>query len=540
MKNRPRIARLLLASLALWAAGAARAADAPPEQAVVIDGRELFRFTSPLGAFTPAQRARALEQRISRLARETGREELGFDAIQSAHGLDVMAGDAVLMTVTKEDAAAAGEKPAELAHRRARLIQAALKDKRRSFGWAAFARGCAFALAATAAFILALRLTAFLFSALLTRLRGWRGVYIRTIRLKTIEILPEERLMEFIEGTVSLARLLAVLIAVYAYVTAVCSFFPWTRGFSGKLFGYILEPLGAVLHGFVGFIPNAFFIGVIVFLTRYALKFTRLFFVEMDQGRITLPGFYPDWALPTYKIVRFFIIAFAAVMAFPYLPGAQSDAFRGVSIFLGVLFSLGSTSAVANVVAGVILTYMRAFKLGDRVKIADTTGDVIEKTLLVTRVRTTKNVHVAIPNAMVLGSHIINYSSLAAERGLILHTTVTIGYAVPWRQVQDLLIAAARAAEDIRAEPAPFVLQTSLNDFHVSYELNAYTDRPDLMAQTYSGLHRNIQERFAAAGVEIMSPSVHALRDAGAPALPPGGPPAAPGLRVRLEPAGGG
>ena len=208
-------------------------------------------------------------------------------------------------------------------------------------------------------------------------------------------------------------------------------------------------------------------------------------------------------------------------MLFPYLPGADSPAFKGISVFLGVLFSLGSTSAIGNIVAGVILTYMRAFSLGDRVQIADTMGDVVEKTLLVTRIRTIKNVDITIPNAMVLGSHITNYSSSSQQYGLILHTTVTIGYDAPWRQVHQLLIDAATATENILQLPAPFVLQTSLDDFYVSYQINAYTDRPALMARTYSELHQNIQDRFNEARVEIMSPHYSTLRDGNQTTIPP-------------------
>jgi small-conductance mechanosensitive channel len=185
-----------------------------------------------------------------------------------------------------------------------------------------------------------------------------------------------------------------------------------------------------------------------------------------------------------------------------------------------VLFSLGSTGAVANIVAGVVLTYMRPFRIGDRVKIAETVGDVIEKTLLVTRVRTIKNVDITVPNAMVLGSHIINYSSVAKERGLILHTSVSIGYAVPWNRVHELLIAAALATDDILKEPKPFVLQTSLDDFFVNYEINAYTEKPNAMVTLYSDLHRHIQDKFNEAGVEIMSPHFSAVRDGNQAAIP--------------------
>ena len=214
------------------------------------------------------------------------------------------------------------------------------------------------------------------------------------------------------------------------------------------------------------------------------------------------------------------VIALALILVWPHLPSSDRPEFRGVAAFLGLLLSLGAASAVSNVIGGVVMTYMRPFQIGDRVKIADTMGDIVGKTLLVTRVRTTKNVEITIPNSMVLGSHIINYSTTAQEGGLILHTTVTIGYDVPWRQVHELLIGSALKCERILPEPRPFVLQTALNDFSVAYELNAYTNEPNSMARIYSELHENIQDEFAAAGVEIMSPVYEAHRDGNAAAIP--------------------
>jgi small-conductance mechanosensitive channel len=215
-------------------------------------------------------------------------------------------------------------------------------------------------------------------------------------------------------------------------------------------------------------------------------------------------------------------VALAAVMIFPYLPGADSDAFKGVSIFLGVLLSFGSSGAVSNVVAGAVLTYTNAFRPGDRVQIGETVGDVVERTMLVIRLRTIKNVDVTVPNAAALSSQMINYTAQANTRGLILHTTVTIGYDAPWRQVHQLLIDAARATEGLLQDPEPFVLQTGLDDFYVRYEVNAYTDRPSEMARTYSLLHQNIQDRFNQAEVEIMSPHYRALRDGSALTIPEG------------------
>jgi small-conductance mechanosensitive channel len=183
-----------------------------------------------------------------------------------------------------------------------------------------------------------------------------------------------------------------------------------------------------------------------------------------------------------------------------------------VSIFLGLLVSLSSSSAISNVIAGSILTYTSAFRIGDRVRIGESEGDVVKTALLVTQVRTIKNEVVSIPNANVLNTQVVNYSRLAESAGLILHTEVTIGYTVPWRTVHKLLIDAALRSPDILSEPAPFVLQRALSDFYVAYQLNAYTRDAQRMIDTYSSLHQAIQDSFAAGGVEIMSPHYTALR----------------------------
>jgi small-conductance mechanosensitive channel len=381
-------------------------------------------------------------------------------------------------------------------------------------------RGLLLAVLVTVAAIAIFRAATKFFLGMVKRLPGWRGTLIKPVKLKTVEVLSEERISELVEGLLKAVHLAVLIALAYLYTTLLFSFFEFTKTWSASLIDYILKPLGIVFLAFINFLPNLFFIVVIIFVTRFVIKFIKLFFIEVEKGTITLPGFYLEWARPTFKIVRFLIIAFTAVVIFPYLPGSNSGAFRGISIFLGVLLSLGSVSAVANVVAGVVLTYMRPFKIGDRVRIADTMGDVVEKTLLVTRVRTIKNVDVTIPNAMVLGSHIINFSSSAQGRGLILHTTVTIGYDAPWRKVHELLIAAAEATEHILKEPKPFILQTSLDSSYVSYELNAYTDQPNIMNNIYSELHQNIQEKFNEAGVEILSPQYSAVRDGNQVTIP--------------------
>ena len=350
---------------------------------------------------------------------------------------------------------------------------------------------------------------------------SWNGTKIRSIKIKTIEVLSAERTVDFLKLLTKVVRFGLLIIIIYSYITIAFSLFSFSKTWANTLLGYVLTPLKLVVYTLLNFLPNLFFIIVIVFVFNYLIKAVKFFFMEIDKGTLEFPGFHRDWAVPTYKIVRFMIIALEVVVIFPYLPGSNSPAFQGVSVFLGILFSFGSGSAISNMVAGIVLTYMRPFKIGDRVKIADTMGDIMEKTLLITRIRTIKNVDITIPNSMVLGAHIVNYSSSDKGVGLILNTTVTIGYDSPWRQIHELLISAAFETKFILKEPKPFVLQTSLDDFYVSYEINAYTKESNKMAIIYSELHSKIQDKFNEAGVEIMSPHYGAMRDGNQTAIPP-------------------
>jgi len=317
-------------------------------------------------------------------------------------------------------------------------------------------------------------------------------------------------------------RLLMIALALYITLPLLFSVFPWTRGIAETLLGWIIKPLKAVLSGILDYLPNIFTILVIVAITHYVIRFIRFLTSEVESGALVIPGFYADWARPTFNLIKILLYAFSFIVIFPYLPGSDSKIFQGVSVFLGILFSLGSSSAISNAVAGFVITYMRPFKVGDRIKIGEITGDVIEKSVLVTRVRTIKNEEITIPNATILTSHTVNYTASARELGLILHTSVTIGYDVPWKQVHQLLIDAALATKDIlNDERKPFVLQTSLDDFYVAYQLNAYTADSHRIAAIYSELHQNIQDKFNEAGVEILSPHYRAGRDGNPVAMPP-------------------
>ena len=309
------------------------------------------------------------------------------------------------------------------------------------------------------------------------------------------------------------SRVIIIVFFLLMYLPFLFSFLPWTQGIVDIFYGYVATPVRFVVHGLINFIPDLFFIFIILFIARYFVRVLRDMAEDIETEKLVLKGFPKDWAKPTVKLFSIIIYAFAVIMVFPHLPGSDSPAFKGVSLFLGVLFSLGSTSAIANIVAGIVITYMRPFQIGDRVKIMDTVGDVMDKTLLVTKLKTLKNEDVTIPNALIINNHLVNYTANAKEEGLILHTSITLGYDVDYDLVEKLLLRASKQAMLIQRDPKPFVLQKSLEDNYVSYELNVYTKQAAKMALIYSDLNRKILDVFNEAGVEILSPKYVASRD---------------------------
>ncbi len=495
-------------------------AEKPPGVPVMFAGETLFVIYDQIGPFTPQERARSIAERLEKLATDPFIKIYPITATDRGLTSELTYGETVVMTVTERDAVSTGMTRNEAARQYAAKIQAALAQTREHLTGKTLVINTLLALLDTAVFIALLLLFHKLFPKVKAKIESWRGTVIRPVKLQRVEVLSARQIAGALIGLANALRIAAILLLFYAYMTIVLGIFPWTRGISVSLFEAVFSTLRAIGMAFGSFLPDAIAIIIIVVITRYIIKLIALVFAGIERGAISFAGFHREWAEPTYKIVRFLVIVFATIACFPYIPGSQSEGFRGISVFLGLLISLGSAAAIGNIIAGLVLTYMRPFHVGDRVKIADTIGDVIEKTLLATRVRTIKNVDITIPNGMVLGSHIINFSSAALEHGLILHTSVTIGYDTPWKTVHELLISAARATTHILQTPEPFVLQTGLNDHHVTYEVNAYTDRPNLMASIYAELHQNIQDKFNEAGVEIMSPHYAQIRDGNRTTIP--------------------
>ncbi|MDQ2766980.1 MAG: mechanosensitive ion channel family protein [Gemmatimonadota bacterium] len=500
-------------------AASAPRADSLAGSPVVFRDDTLFRLYGALGPFTPAQRAAAVVARLDDAAHT--HDALDSIVVIEQNGFsELLMRGVVLMTVVDSDAVPLAQTRDVVARTYATRMRLALSRAHERLSARALLIDVGYAAAASLVLFLALFLLHLAFPRLYRRLEAVRRARVPALRIQQLELLSAEGLSRALLVIAQGLRVAVTIVLLYVYIPLVLSFFPWTEPLSRRIVGYALTPLGVAWAAFIGFVPKIFYLLVIVLITRYVLKLIHALFRAIESGAVTFDGFYREWADPTYKIARVLVLAFAVVASFPYLPGAHTDAFKGVSLFLGVLFSLGSSSAVSNIVAGIVLTYTRGFEVGDRVQIGEAIGDVTERSLLVTRVRTIKNVEVTIPNGTVLAAQVRNYSRLAQGAGLVLHTTVTIGYDAPWRTVHDLLISAANRTEHIMSEPNPFVLQTSLDDFYVSYELNAFTRRADLMAATYSSLHRNIQDSFNEAGVEIMSPHYGALRDGNEIAIP--------------------
>jgi len=472
---------------------------------VILDGKKLFRVQG-FGASSSEARAGGIGERIRKVAEDLTIQGDSVTTVDTDIATHIVAGDNVIMSLIDRDAQLEGRTRQDLAWDYAGIIRRAIENYRVEYSRKSILTGALYAFLATVVFIVILVLIFRLFRRLNNLIETRYRDRIHAIHIKSIEVVQAERVRTFIHELVSILRFAVIAVVTYAYVHIVLSFFPWTRPFSYQLLGYLLVPLKVIGSGIVNQIPDLLFLAVLAVITRYALKFMHLFFNQIASGTITVKGFYPEWARPTDRLLSLLIIAFAVVVAFPYIPGSSSPAFKGVSLFIGVLFSLGSQSAVSNIIGGLVMTYRRAFHVGDRIQIGDITGDVTEIRLQLIHLRTVKNEDVTVPSSMILNTHLKNYSALAREKGLILHTAVTIGYDAPWRQVHALLLMAAGRTEGLLKEPAPFILQTSLDDFYVRYELNVYTDAPHNMAHLYSELHQNIQDCFNEYGVQIMSP----------------------------------
>ena len=487
---------------------------------VIFADHELFVVrSSPLSSLTPAKRASNIQQNILNFA-DSDIDTNTLMVVNSQEGISIGSKENVLVVITEQDALAAGKSIADFADDVLKRISMAISEYRNRHLWDIYGSAVIYSIFTIIGLWFALFLNNRAFVWLKKKVEIKEYLWKKGIYFRGIEVLSGRKIDIIVQNAIKTIRLFVILMCLYFMVPLILSYFPETRQLSLTIFQYLLTPIKSFFYTIVNYIPNVFYILVIVFIAYYTLKVISKIFKLIEHGDLKFDWFYEDWARPTYQIIRFLVIVTALIGAYPYIPGSSTLAFQGVGLVLGAIISFASSSAISNIVAGIILTYTRAFRLNDRIQVGDTVGDVVEKTLLVTRVKTIKHVVVTIPNSLVMGSQIINYSTSSVGEGVILHTSVTIGYDVPWQQVQSLLVEAALATEGIQQLPTPFVFQTSLGDWYVNYEINGYTQTPEKMADIYSDLHENILIKFNDAGVEIMSPHYFAVRDGNASTVP--------------------
>ena len=503
-------------------ADAAAATSSGQEQEgypVTLDGEELFRVLTPLGPFSAEERARQSELRVDRIANDPFYSPDLF-RIDPQEGEVVVyyRGDQV-GSLSEKEAQLYGGTAREVTEGLVQKVKASIegyRDRRRPTAWV---QGAAITLGAALVLLMLVRLLGRAHQRLSKRLSENGGATLGRL-LKLRRSLPAERMLEIELRLLGWLRTALIVLMAVVFLEVAFLALPFTRGVAIGLLHYVLDPVATLRDQFFQHVGDLAAILVIAVLARLFLRALYWIAREAQSGTISVPMVTRATAIPAYKVVRIVVIAVAAMMIYPYVPGSSSAAFKGVGLFAGALFTLGASGTANNLIGGVTLIFTDVYRVGDRIQIGEVNGDVVDVTLLITRLRTTKNEIVTLANGGMFSSKIVNYSREAKRRGLILHTTVTIGYDVPWRKVHELLIGAARSVDVIEKTPEPFVLQTSLDDFYVSYQLNAYTRTPNAMASTYSALHQAIQDAFAEAGVEIMSPHYGALRDGGAAALP--------------------
>jgi len=485
---------------------AALSPDATHSRApVVIDGEILFHLTG-VSSFPAGQRASRAADRIVRAARDASLDPASLERQELEMASRVVAGDHMLVNLFDADATATGVHRQVLAELYLAKIQQAIRGYRAARTPRALLTAAGHAALATLALLLAgwlIRLShRRLEHYLVTRVHERVG----SVSIQSLELVRAERVRLALSAAARFLAHMALLALAFVYLSFLLYLLPWTRGAGERLDDWVLAPLALVGGGLLARLPDLVFLVVLAVVTYYLLRLVHLFFKAVGRGQVEIDGFEPSWAEPTYRLVRIALIAFALVVAYPYIPGSSTDAFKALSVFFGFLISLASSSSLANGLAGYSLIFRSPYRAGDVVKIGDVFGVVDEIRVPVTRVRTPKEELVVIPNLKILSSEVINYSTRARDRELIVHASVGIGYDTPWRQVEAMLQEAARRTEGLSADPPPFVLTASLGDFAVNYQVNAHCADPAQMPKIYSRLNTHILDVFNEHAVQIMSP----------------------------------
>ena len=453
-----------------------------PGVPVVVEGDTLFYLYAKRGGHTPQQRAEMDAAAILELSKRFNLRPDSLYMESSDIVTDLMYDNKVIASFIDQDGLWENCTRDRLAAHNRKVIVDKLKEMKDEHGlWQLGKRILYFVLVLVGQYFL-FRLTIWLFKKLKVRIQRLKDTKLKPFSIQDYELLDTQKQVNLLIFLSNLLRYIIMFLQLLLTVPLLFSIFPQTKSLAYQLFSYIWIPVKSIFTSVVEYIPNLFTIFVIWYAVKYLVRFVHYLANEVKSERLKIRGFYSDWAEPTFHIIRFLLYAFMIAMIYPYLPGSKSGVFQGISVFVGLIVSLGSSTVIGNIIAGLVITYMRPFKLGDRIQLNETTGNVIEKTPLVTRIRTPKNEVVTIPNSFIMSSHTVNYSASAREYGLIIHSEVSIGYDIPWRQTHQLLIEAALNTPGVIDDPRPFVLETSLSDWYPVYQVNAYIKEADRLA----------------------------------------------------------
>jgi small-conductance mechanosensitive channel len=479
---------------------------------VVIANRTIIDLRGPIAGYSAEERAQGATARIEAALDAEPRAEVSFG--ESEEGTRVRVGGRHAFIVTKIDIdEASGETTQIVAREAIKRLEQAIAERREQRSLAYMATAAALAAAAT-----------LLYGALLwlvTRASRWAGARAATAaeaRALRLKLRGVNRLAS--RAVTALAWLVGIALTT-VWLAYVLERFPYTRAWGERLESNLLDLATQLLLAIVGAVPGLLIVAVIFVLTKAVIGLGRAFFDRIESGQIEVRWLSADTVRPTRRIFAFVAWVFALAMAYPYLPGANTDAFKGLSVLVGLMVSLGGASVIGQAFSGLILMYSRVFRVGDYVRIGEVEGTVTELSMFTTHVRTGMGEEITLSNSAVMAATTRNYSRAVPGTGYVLDTVVTIGYATPWRQVEAMLLEAARRTADIAQKPSPMVRQTALSDYYVEYRLVAYTplEQAAPRVEVLHRLHANIQDVFNEYGVQIMSP--HYVLDPKSPQVVP-------------------
>ena len=489
------------------AAAATNAQTSDPPATLTFANRKIVELRATIAGRAPAVRAAQAAETIGRLVEQNPDVQVSTRTYEQGIVLNV-GGQPVVVVFTADADPLAGETLQAKADAAAARLGVAVQEAAELRHPQRLVRGALVAVGATILYVLAI------WMLIRIDLKVASSVHDATERgLKRLpggEIMVIARAPKLARRVLTFLGVLIGLLLTYSWLAIVLRRFPYTRPWGESLRSGLFSAAAAAGRGLLDQAPNLLTVLVIIVITRFAVRLVNFAFRVVEEGRVTMPGVHPETAQPTRRIAVTLLWLFALIVSYDYLPGAQSDVFKGVSVFIGLIVSLGSSGVMNQVMSGMMVTYSRALRVGDFVKIGEVEGTVTHLGTLSTKVRNARNEEITVPNAVVASSPAVNFSRHAETDGVFTPTAVTIGYDVPWRQVQALLLLAAERTPTVRRQPKPFVLQTALGDFYVHYTLLVCVEQPHRRMAILNALHANIQDAFNEFGVQIMSPNYEA------------------------------